>query len=60
MIDFDKKSSLIKAFAKDAGFDFCGISKAEFLEEEARRLEQWLKTAFHGQMGYMAYNFEAA
>jgi epoxyqueuosine reductase len=36
-------SSIIKQEAKRLGFDFCGISKAEFLEEEAPRLESWLK-----------------
>ncbi len=40
------------------GFDFCGISKAEFLEEEAPRLEDWLKKNMHGQMDYMANHFD--
>ena len=29
----------------------CGISKADFLEEEAPRLEQWLEKNMHGEMG---------
>ena len=36
----------------------CGISKATFLEEEAPRLESWLNQNYHGQMGYMARNFD--
>jgi epoxyqueuosine reductase len=40
------------------GFDFCGISKAEFLEEEAPRLEKWLKDNKHGQMKYMENYFD--
>ena len=36
----------------------CGISKAEFLEEEAPRLEQWLKQNMHGEMGYMENHFD--
>ena len=36
-------SKLIKTTAKNLGFLSCGISKAEFLDEEAPRLEQWLK-----------------
>lgn len=40
------------------GFDFCGISKAEFLEEEAPRLEKWLKENKHGQMKYMENYFD--
>lgn len=51
-------SQLIKAGAKDLGFLFCGISKAEFLEEEAPRLETWLKKGMHGEMQYMENHFD--
>lgn len=51
-------TQLIKTEAKRLGFDFCGISKAEFLEEEAPRLEKWLKTSMHGQMQYMENYFD--
>jgi len=37
---------------------FCGIAKAEFLEEEAPRLEAWLKNGMHGEMGYMENHFD--
>lgn len=40
------------------GFDSIGVSKAEFLENEAPRLESWLKSGFHGQMSYMENNFD--
>ena len=36
----------------------CGISKADFLEEEAPRFESWLSQNYHGEMGYMARNFD--
>lgn len=36
----------------------CSISKAEFLEEEAPRLEQWLKQSMHGEMRYMENHFD--
>lgn len=36
----------------------CGISKAEFLEEEAPRLEQWLERQMHGEMQYMENHFD--
>ena len=36
----------------------CGISKAGFLEEEAPRLEKWLKENRHGQMQYMENHFD--
>lgn len=48
----------IKQKAKDLGFFFCGVSKAEFLEEEARNLEDWLKRSFNGKMGYMENHFD--
>ncbi|MGB5138199.1 MAG: tRNA epoxyqueuosine(34) reductase QueG, partial [Candidatus Zixiibacteriota bacterium] len=34
-------------------FDFCGIARADFLEEEAPRLERWLRLGKHGEMAYM-------
>ena len=36
-------SALIKAEAQRLGFFHCGISTATFLEEEAPRLEKWLR-----------------
>lgn len=51
-------SDLIKAEAKRLGFMAFGISKADFLEEEAPRLEQWLQKGMHGQMGYMENHFD--
>lgn len=54
----EKYTNLIKTEAERLGFMSCGISKAEFLEEEAPRLEQWLKEGRHGQMGYMENHFD--
>ncbi|HEY0668331.1 MAG TPA: tRNA epoxyqueuosine(34) reductase QueG [Sphingobacteriaceae bacterium] len=51
-------SQLIKTEAKDLGFIFCGIAKATFLEDEAPRLESWLKNDFHGEMQYMENHFD--
>lgn len=51
-------TALIKQESKRLGFDFCGISKAEFLEEEAPRLEKWLKEEKHGKMQYMENYFD--
>lgn len=36
----------------------CGISKAEFLEQEAPRLENWLKNNRNGEMSYMENHFD--
>ncbi|WP_370631305.1 tRNA epoxyqueuosine(34) reductase QueG [Robertkochia aurantiaca] len=49
---------MIKAEAKRLGFLSCGISEAAFLEKEAPRLEQWLKSGYHGEMGYMENHFD--
>ncbi len=54
----NRHTSLIKQESKRLGFDFCGISKAEFLEEEAPRLEKWLKDGKHGKMQYMENYFD--
>ena len=48
----------IKTEASRLGFSFCGISKAEFLEEEAPRLEKWLNQNMHGEMQYMENYFD--
>lgn len=53
-----KYSKFIKAEAKRLGFLSCGISKAEFLETEAPRLEKWLKNNAHGEMRYMENHFD--
>ncbi|WP_115121896.1 tRNA epoxyqueuosine(34) reductase QueG [Marinirhabdus gelatinilytica] len=51
-------TNLIKTEAKRLGFLSCGISKAEFLEDEAPRLEKWLNNNMHGEMGYMENYFD--
>jgi epoxyqueuosine reductase len=51
-------SKLIKDEAERLGFMQCGISKAEFLEEEAPRLEKWLTNNHHGKMAYMENHFD--
>jgi epoxyqueuosine reductase len=49
---------IIKNIAAELGFSFCGISKAEFLEEEAPRLAEWLKNGFAGKMNYLENHFD--
>ncbi len=51
-------SAKIKSTAHALGFLSCGIAKADFLEEEAPRLEQWLRQSRHGSMGYMERHFD--
>lgn len=48
----------MKRIALELGFQFCGISRADFLSEEAPRLEKWLKDGMHGEMQYMENHFD--
>lgn len=51
-------TKIVKSAAKQLGFDFCGISKAVKLEDDARRLETWLNKGMHGTMSYMEKYFD--
>jgi epoxyqueuosine reductase len=42
----------------EAGFNACGISPVEFLAEDDRRLDEWLKAGFQGEMSYLERNRE--
>lgn len=53
-----KNTQFIKSEAQRLGFLSCGISKAEFLKEEAPRLENYLNQNFNGQMSYMENHFD--
>lgn len=54
-MDLAKK---IKGLAAQNGFDYCGIALARQLDDDARRLEEWLNNGFHGSMQYMANHFD--
>ena len=51
-------AQIIKQKAIDMGFHAVGISKAERLEDDAKRLETWLSKGYHGKMSYMANHFD--
>lgn len=53
-----EKSRLLKSLASQQGFDACGIAQAQPLDEDARRLEKWLKSGHQGSMQYMERNFD--
>lgn len=53
-----KYSDFIKSEAQRLGFLSCGISKVEFLEQEAPRLEKWLSENRNGKMQYMENHFD--
>lgn len=54
----NQHTNLIKKTAAELGFNYCGISKAEFLEEEAPKLEVWLKRGYQGKMSYLENHFD--
>ena len=51
-------TNLIREFARRLGFDHCGIARAQRLDEDARRLEEWLGKGMHGSMKYMENHFD--
>lgn len=53
-----KHTGIIKSIAANLGFDYCGIAKAQVLDEDARRLENWLIKDMHGSMQYMENYFD--
>ncbi len=57
-MDLFSRTKFIKEEAYSLGFEFVGISKAEQMEEEAKRLEQWLNKDYHGKMSYMENHFD--
>ncbi len=58
MLSKSTYSESIKDKARELGFDFCGIAKAGFLEDEAPRLDSWLSKNYHGEMAWMANHFD--
>ncbi len=48
----------LKKTAIELGFTACGIAKAEKLYAEEEHLASWLEEERHGEMQYMANNFE--
>ncbi len=48
----------IKAKAAEMGFFLCTVAKAEFMTEEAMRLEQWLNQNYQGEMSYLNNHFD--
>jgi epoxyqueuosine reductase len=53
-----KNTDFIKKTAATLGFEHCGIAKAQKLNADATRLENWLVKGMHGSMQYMENHFE--
>ena len=53
-----KHTVFIHETAAKLGFDHSGIAKAQQLDDDAVRLETWLKKGMHGSMHYMENYFD--
>lgn len=53
----ENKAKIVRE-AHRLGFAFVGVAKAVFMDEEARRLEEWLQQGQHAKMAYMANHFD--
>lgn len=53
-----QNANLIKKWATELGFNYCGIALAVKLDDDAHRLEQWLNKGMHGNMHYMENYFD--
>lgn len=42
--------------AKQLGFDLVGFAKADLLEDETEKLQQWIDKGYHASMNYMEKN----
>lgn len=51
-------TNIIKQTAAELGFAYCGIARAEKLDDDARRLETWLNNGMNGTMQYMENHFD--
>ena len=54
----EQHTKLVKQLSYSHGFDYCGIAKAQLLDDDARRLEKWLQQGMHGSMKYMENYFD--
>ena len=50
-------SNQIKNKALEIGFSKIGIAKAQFYEQDANNLNQWLSKGFHGSMDWIKNRF---
>jgi epoxyqueuosine reductase len=53
-----EKSQFVKSLAANAGFEHCGIAAARPLDDDARKLENWLQQGKQGHMHYMEKHFD--
>lgn len=54
----ERRAEWVRAEAQRLGFAFVGFARAERLDDEARRLEAWLRQGAHGKMAYLENYFD--
>lgn len=54
----EKNTTFIKSEALRLGFMSCGISRAEFLSDEAPRLDYYLKNQWNGKMKWLENHYD--
>jgi epoxyqueuosine reductase len=54
----EQHTKTVRSLAQTMGFDECGIAAACKLDDDAKRLENWLSKGFHGEMKYMENHFD--
>lgn len=54
----ESHTRFVKEKARELGFFYCGISKADLLEEEVPRFESYLSKGYHGEMKYLENHFD--
>lgn len=58
MPDLAERTRLVREEARRLGFEQVGFARAQPLDDEARRLEQWLNDGKHGTMAWMEGHFD--
>lgn len=58
MLQQQKYTEQIRAHALSLGFDACGFAKAQYMPDEARRLDEWLTQNKNGAMGWIENYFD--
>ena len=54
----EKRAIELRVMADRLGFMHCGVSQAESLDDEAKKLENWLSQGYQGQMSYLENHFD--
>lgn len=57
-MNISTNTTFIKGLSKELGFDYCGIARAQQLDDDARKLERWLMKGYQGKMAYMENHFD--